>query len=147
MKILIDTNILVHAHNASSPHQEKASHLIIQAMESKTQPILLPQNLYEFFAVVTNPRRIENPLSVEEAISICEDFWFSEKMIIIEPTTTTTLMVFSLIEEYKIKKARIFDCVIAATALEFGIGTIYTENTRDFEDFSFLEIINPFNNS
>ena len=32
MKILLDTNILVHAYNKSSPHQNEASKIIKKAM-------------------------------------------------------------------------------------------------------------------
>ena len=64
MRILLDTNILVHAYNKSSPHQKNASGVIKKAMQSEIEAYLAPQILYEFFAIVTNPKRVEHPMSL-----------------------------------------------------------------------------------
>jgi hypothetical protein len=144
MRILLDTHILVHAHNASSHHQSTASEILSKALESKIQACILPQILYEFYAVVTNPRRVDQPLSPDEAIAICEDFWLCKEIDVIEPQTSTTSLVFSLTRENHLSGARIFDCIIAATAKEQGIKDIYTENVSDFEIYDFLNVINPF---
>lgn len=75
MKILLDTNILVHAYNKSSPHQLEAANVIKKAMLGETEACLTPQVLYEFFAVATNPKRVEKPLSTREAADLCIDLW------------------------------------------------------------------------
>ncbi|MFQ6086132.1 MAG: type II toxin-antitoxin system VapC family toxin [Candidatus Bathyarchaeia archaeon] len=51
MKILLDTSILVHAHNAASPYREKAADLIGGAIHREFEACIADQNLYEFFAV------------------------------------------------------------------------------------------------
>jgi predicted nucleic acid-binding protein len=58
MKILLDTNILVHAYNKSSPHQSKAGGIIRRAMRGEIEACLTAQVLFEFFAVVTNAKRV-----------------------------------------------------------------------------------------
>jgi predicted nucleic acid-binding protein len=58
MKTLLDTNILVHAYNKSSPHQKKASEIIRKAMQGEIEACLSPQVLYEFFAVVTSANEL-----------------------------------------------------------------------------------------
>ncbi len=60
MKILLDTNILVHAYNKSSPNQIEAAGIIRKAMQGEIEACLTPQVLYELFAVVTDPKRVEN---------------------------------------------------------------------------------------
>jgi predicted nucleic acid-binding protein len=40
--------------------------------------------------------------------------------------------------------AKIFDCLLAATARENGVDVICTENTEDFEGFKFIKAVNPF---
>jgi predicted nucleic acid-binding protein len=56
MKILLDTNIIVHAYNKSSPHQQEAANIIKKALQGKTEACLTPQVLYELFAVITNQK-------------------------------------------------------------------------------------------
>ena len=51
MKILLDTNILVHAYNKSSPKQKQASKIIRQAIHGEIEAYLTAQVIYEFFAV------------------------------------------------------------------------------------------------
>ncbi len=75
MKILLDTNILVHAYNKSSPHQHKAADILRKAMGGEVEACLTPQVLYELFAVVTNAKRAEKPLSTHKAADLCIDLW------------------------------------------------------------------------
>jgi predicted nucleic acid-binding protein len=53
MKILLDTNILVHAHNRASQFHRKAADIIKKALQGEIEAYITPQILYEFFAVVT----------------------------------------------------------------------------------------------
>lgn len=40
--------------------------------------------------------------------------------------------------------ARVFDCLLAATAKHNGVKEIYTENVADFNSFGFIKAVNPF---
>jgi predicted nucleic acid-binding protein len=44
----------------------------------------------------------------------------------------------------KLNKAKIFDCILAVTAKENSIEAICTENTADFEGYTFVKALNPF---
>ena len=144
MKTLLDTNVLVHAYNQSSPQHQRASEVIRDALHSRLDACLTPQILCEFFSVVTNPRRVGKPLTTSDALRICEDLWLCREIEVLESQTSTTSVVFSLTKQHGITGDQIFDCVIAATAKEHEVERIYTENTRDFEIFDFLEVVNPF---
>lgn len=63
MMILLDTNILVFAHNADSPHNKKSSEIIKSAMEFEFNACISHQNLLEFFSVVTSTKHVEKPIS------------------------------------------------------------------------------------
>jgi predicted nucleic acid-binding protein len=144
MKILLDTNILVHAYNKSSPNQKQASKIIKQAIKGEIDAYLTSQVLYEFFAVVTDHRRVENPMSVDEAADLCLDLWDCREIEKVNPTQLTPSEVFKLAKNKKLAKGRIFDCIIAVTAKENKIDVIYTENVRDFENYGFVKVLNPF---
>jgi len=143
MKILLDTNILIHSNNRASPYQQRASDVIKKAMQGEIEAYIAPQTLYEFFAVVTNPKRVERPLSSNEAASICLDLWECREIEKVNPTPMAPKEVFELIKELKLSKGGIFDCLLAVTAKENGVDMIYTENVDDFKGYSFLKALNP----
>jgi predicted nucleic acid-binding protein len=143
MKILLDTNILVHAYNKSSPYQKIASGVIKKAMQSEIEAYLAPQVLYEFFAIVTNPKRVEHPMSLDEAAELCTDLWECREIEKVDPTPLAPKEVFKLVKELKLSKGRVFDCVLAITAKENKLETIYTENVDDFKNYRFVKALNP----
>lgn len=144
MKILLDTNILVHAYNKSSPHQQEAANIIKKALQGETQACLTPQVLYKLFAVVTNSKRVEKPLSTREAADLCIDLWECNEIEKINPSGVTPIEVFKLAKTLKLGKAKIFDCILAVTAKENDVETIYTENVVDFKGYNFVKALNPF---
>ena len=75
VKILLDTNILVHAYNKSSPNQKQASKILKQALRGEIDACLTAQVIYEFFAVVTNSMRVDCPMKLEEAADLCLILW------------------------------------------------------------------------
>lgn len=143
MKILLDTNILVHSHNRGSRYQKKAGEVVRRAMRGEIDAYITPQILYEFFAVVTSPKRVEYPLSSDEAVDICLDLWECREIEKVKPTSLTPKKVFELIKDLKLSKGGIFDCVLAVTAKENSVEMIYTENIDDFKTYSFLKTLNP----
>lgn len=143
MRILLDTNILVHAHNRASPHQHRAAEVLRRALRRDIEASVSPQVIYEFYAVITDPRRVENPLSAQEAADICLDIWESRELEKVNPTPMAPREVFALATELGLNGGAIFDCVLAVTAKENGVEAVYTENTGDFEGYSFLKVFNP----
>ncbi len=144
MKILLDTNILVHAYNKSSPNQKQASTIIKSAIQGKIEAYLTSQVLYELFAVVTNPKRVEKPLSTKEATDLCLDLWECNEIEKINQSEFAPLEVFKLAQSLKLCRAEVFDCSLAVTAKENDIDTIYTENVNDFKHYLFVKTVNPF---
>ena len=143
MKILLDTNILVHAYNKSSPHQQEAAKIIKKAMQGETEACLAPQVLYELFAVVTNAKRVEKPMSTSEAADLCIDLWECNEIEKVNPSKVAPIEVFKLAKNLKLGKAKIFDCILAVTAKENDVETIYTENVADFKGYTFVKALNP----
>jgi predicted nucleic acid-binding protein len=143
MKILLDTNILVHAYNKSSSYQSKASKIVKKALQGEIDAYVSSQVLYEFFAIVTNPKRVEYPMSSDEAADLCTELWACHEIEKVNPTPLTPKEVFKLARENKLSKGKIFDCVLAITAKENKIEAIYTENVDDFKNYRFIKIVNP----
>lgn len=72
---LLDTNVFVYAFFAQRPEHRAALALLEQAQEDSAGLCVAPQNLAEFYAVTTNPRRVTTPLSgptaLEEVGKLC----------------------------------------------------------------------------
>lgn len=144
MVILIDTNILVYAHNQDSPHNEKANQLLKDALELKFEACIAHQNLLEFFSVITNPKRIEKPLTIETALSWIKLYLDSANIVKVFPSQNTLESTLALTKHHKLSEADIFDCYLAATMQENNVFQIYTDNTSDFKRFHKIKAISPF---
>jgi hypothetical protein len=143
MRIILDTNILVHAHNRSSPKQEKASDILGRVLRKELEAVITPQILHEFYSVITSSNHVERPLRPREASEICADLLESPDMEKVMPSLMTSRTAFQLAGDLGLKGSQIFDCLLAVTANENGIEKIYTENTKDFEKYDFLIVENP----
>jgi predicted nucleic acid-binding protein len=62
----------------------------------------------------------------------------------LNPSVVTPIDVFKNMKEFILSKAQVFDCVLAVTAKENNVDTIYTENVTDFKHFKFVKVKNPF---
>jgi Predicted nucleic acid-binding protein, contains PIN domain len=143
MKILLDTNILVHAYNKSSPNQKQAADVVRKALQGEIEACLTPQVLYELFAAVTNPKRVEKPLPSKEAADLCTDLWECNEIEKLNPSGVAPAEVFKLTKTLQLSRAKIFDCALAVAAKENGVEAIYTENIEDFKGYSFVKALNP----
>ncbi|MEK9149357.1 MAG: PIN domain-containing protein [Candidatus Desantisbacteria bacterium] len=142
--ILIDTNIIVCAHNADSPHYQRATQLMKDALNLHFSSCIAHQNLLEFFSVITNPRQVELSLSSEVAFSVIELYLQSANIQKISPSKDTLSKAIPKAKKQNLSKAEIFDGYLVATMQENNVSTIYTENLSHFKKYPEVEAINPF---
>jgi len=140
---LIDTNILVYAYNKSSQFHHKALEIIENALNRNIVAAISDKNLFEFFVIITDGKRVEKPISVDGAIEVI-DFLINSNIRIIYSSSFTLLKTFELAKYYKIAKQKLFDIVIVAIMIENKIQTILTANEKDFRNFKEIKTVNPF---
>jgi|GEM_PF-574122 predicted nucleic acid-binding protein len=141
----IDTNLLVYAHNTGSEFHEQAITNVTQIINERDlngqhTVCLSTQVLTEFFHVITL-HRIENPLSINEALSILQDY--KDAGIPIIHQQETQFQTFLEILETTTTRRKTFDVALAATLKDNQVSGLYTVNVNDFVSFDFLEVINP----
>jgi predicted nucleic acid-binding protein len=141
----IDTNLLVYAHNIASEFHEEARAFLEKVMNERDEEgglsVCVPvQVLLEFIHVMTW-QRLQNPLSLSQAIRVVEDY--TDTGVTIVHQRETQLHTFLDLLSTTTTRKKIFDVTLAATLKDNGIVGLYTANTADFEDFEFLEVINP----
>jgi predicted nucleic acid-binding protein len=141
--ILLDTNILVHATGAQSRRHAKAKELRDQAAAGQFEACIAAQILIEFYAVVTDPRRFQPALTPGQAQRELRTYLSSPLKLILPKETTVTRML-NLLGSRSVKAGRVFDIFLAATMLDNGVQSIYTENVSDFQGITGIDAINPF---
>ncbi|MBI4597465.1 MAG: PIN domain-containing protein [Candidatus Omnitrophica bacterium] len=144
MTVLLDTNVLIHAANAASPVYALARQLRDQAVAGTLQACLSPQNLWEFYAVVTNPKRIHPALSAQEALHEVSLYMQAPHLRVLVPQPSSHQRALTLLRRHPVTGKGVFDVYLVATMLDHGVSTIYTENVQDFRRYPEIEVINPF---
>lgn len=137
---LIDTNVLVYAYDTKDLKKHRiAKELLSQCWQNMSKYAVSVQNLSELFSIVT--QKIERKLPVEQAEQIISDIINFVNFIKIKFDSKTVL---GAIDINKRTKCHYYDCLIAATMIENGIFSIYTENTKDFSRIYGVKAVNPF---
>ena len=78
---LLDTNVLVYAADERSPFHKDSKKIRDDALLGNVEICICPQVLMEFFAILTDSRRVENPREPEEAIEEIEKYISSKNII------------------------------------------------------------------
>jgi len=142
--LLVDTNVLAYAHDPVSKNHEKAKELVKAALEGELDACISYQNVAELYSVLTNSVKLSKPYEFSAAAELCELYIKSKNIPKIIPTEQTYSQALKRAGQIGANSTKIFDCLLAVTARENNIKTIYTENTRDFEQFKFITAVNPF---
>jgi predicted nucleic acid-binding protein len=136
----LDTNILVYAHNTASPWHPQAKNFVEKVMNTRNSDgeftICLPEQVIMEFLNVITWHRLESPLSLPDALQIVQEYLDTGITILYQRTTHLDTLI-SLLNSVTTRK-KIFDVALVATLKEHGISGIYTVNSKDFEEFTFL---------
>lgn len=124
-RALIDTNVLVYAYDADSPHHLACVALCRQEEERRSGRLFLaPQVLLEFFIITTHPVRCRYPM--RQADALVEMRKLSATFRLIQPPADVHLRSAALVCEAGLSSREIYDAALAATALANDIQHIYT---------------------
>lgn len=140
---LLDSNILVYANNEDSPFHSPCRRLVEDAIDGCFPAYIAHQNLLELYAVVTDKRRVENPLTPECASGLINFYLTSKNILILYPSPVTFSILGKLIAEHAPLSHGIFDLVLVALMMENNISTIHTANMRHFVSFKEITAISP----
>lgn len=142
--LLLDTNVLVYAHDSASRNNRRARRVLKSVLKGKLEAGISYQSLIELYTVLINPLKLERPCTPQEAAELCELYFKSKNLVKFLPTPKSYKDAVELAERTKATEAKIFDCLLAATAKENGADVICTKNTEDFEGFKFIKAVDPF---
>lgn len=140
-EVLFDTNILVYSVDTKSPFHQKSRKLLKRAVDGDLNLVLSYQSLNEFFRVVTSRKLVSNALSTKDAIMAINFFESTSKVVF--PTVVGFELNLDLVKKYEIFSVRVFDNMLVATMLEYGVFNLYTNNVGDFLVYDEIVVTNP----
>ena len=139
----VDTTWLIDLEITDSPRHEGALQLFEKWRSQKNSMLAIYyQSFLEFQHVVTDSKRFNSPLTMEQALERCW-FWIDqERTKIIYPGETSLKRSQLWMSMYKLGRKRIQDTHMAAAFLESCVTQIFTANPADFEIFEAFDLVN-----
>ncbi|MBI2358705.1 MAG: type II toxin-antitoxin system VapC family toxin [Deltaproteobacteria bacterium] len=148
---LIDSNVLVYAffhrtEEASSEDPQKCLRLdsrqvMTLAAQNAFSGVVAQQNLLEFLAIVTSPKRVASPVDLREALTASQAYL--SFCTLVTPKPSTYLTFEALTRERRVARERLFDLYLAATAMDNDVSQICTWNTKHFRRLAGLWSATP----
>lgn len=94
---------------------------------------LTPQVLTEFIHIVTDPRRFAQPLEIDEARRVAEQWWTARDVDQVFPDAAAVRQFLAWLELHRLGRKRLLDTLLAATYRCAQIHSVLTTNPHDFE--------------
>ena len=136
-----DTNLLLYAIDASSPHHVRA-HAWLDTVMASAEPVGLSWTvLLGFLRISTNGRILEQPLTIREATSVV-DLWLAQPVVsVVEPGERHWAILQELLRGAGRGGNLTTDAHLAALCIERG-ATLASADA-DFTRFHGLRFVNP----
>jgi hypothetical protein len=141
--ILLDANVLVYAVNADSPQHAASRAILDAALSGDLSGALIPQVLLEFFAVVTNARRVPAPLAPDVAWQQVTALRAGLPLLDVSPAAFDELDRLMQSVPPRGAGSVVFDLFLAAQMRAHRITTLCTYNTADFASIAGITAVTP----
>lgn len=139
----IDTDFLVALEIRDRPFHREADTLLRSLLDGGHDLALAPQTLAEFLHVVTDGKRMPNPLSMADAIQRAEHWWQAAEVIRVFPDGPSVAEFLAWMNRHSLGRKRLLDTMLAAILAKAGVTRIVTNNGQDYQSFGRFEIV-PF---
>jgi predicted nucleic acid-binding protein len=138
----LDTSFLVAVTVKEHPAHRQAWRLFDAEIRGQDGAVALaPQVLTEFAHVVTDPRRFQRPLGMDEALEVGHNWW-SARECRHAPAGADAVSIFrDWMALHRLGRKRLLGTMLAATYHAFGVTRIATTDWRDFDLFEVFEIV------
>jgi predicted nucleic acid-binding protein len=144
--ILLDTNVLGRMTDATDPQCAAARQAVHSLLASHDQPVVVPQGLYEFWAVAT--RKAGSPPAGQNGLGMTTDqasqwLGFFQRRFTLLPDREELLPSWhDLVRTLGITGVRSYDARLVAAMQTYGIVRLLTFNADHFRRFS-ITIVDP----
>ena len=137
MTKLIDTTVLIYAHDSSDQEKQKVAVEALGRLEAEGDAVVSVQNLAEFARAMCEKAHLKvHHEEVRKYVSNLESMFPQ-----VPYGAETICSALSLSSAHRV---HFFDALLAATMKENYISEIITENDRDFARIPGIKATNPF---
>jgi predicted nucleic acid-binding protein len=137
----IDTDFLVAVEVLDHPHHADAWALFQSLLQAGERFAVAPQVLAEFAHVVTDPRRMPNPLSMDEALARAERWWNAGEVFRVFPTHDSTRDFLLWMRLHRLGRKRLLDTMLAAAYFHAGVRRLITNNQADYRSLGCFDLV------
>ena len=144
--ILLDTNLLTRLTNMAHQHGPIARNAIHRLLANREQIAIVPQNLYEFWAVAT--RRVEPRPAGENGLGFSTErasqwlAFFQRRFTLLSDRDDLPARWHDLVKTLGIRGFRSHDARLVAAMQCYGIARLLTFNAGDFKGLP-VTVVDP----
>lgn len=143
MRWLADTNILLRSAQPNHPHYPSAISAVAALLANGDEVSVLPQNLYEFWAVATRPIE-RNGLGLTTIEAEAEIGRIESLLNLLQDVPDLYNQWRMLVVEHSVSGLPSHDARLVAGMLVFRITHLLTFNTADFARYQgVIKVVNP----
>jgi predicted nucleic acid-binding protein len=139
--ILLDTNLLGRITD-SADHQCAAARRAIQVLPARGEPLaIVPQNLYEFWAIATRARTVNGlGMGINQASQWLD--YFQRRFVLLPDHNDLVPRWRNLVRTLAITSFRAHDARLVAAMQCYGMTQLLTFNGQDFKSLP-VSVIDP----
>jgi predicted nucleic acid-binding protein len=144
--ILLDTNLLARMTDSADKHYAASRGAIHKLLTQHEQIIIVPQNLYEFWAVAN--RRPGNAPAGQNGLGMSSEqasqwlAFFQRQFSLLPDREDLPARWHTLVRSRDIKGFKSHDARLVAAMESYGISRLLTFNASDFKDFT-ITVVSP----
>ena len=144
MRVLIDTNVLLRLANAAQDPSFAIAESAIENLRYQGHtPTIVPQNLYEFWAVATRPQA-ENGLGMTTEKAKSEIASLAPPLFeLLQDERAILQRWMELVVRYEVKGKSTHDARLVSAMLRHGISHVLSFNNADFNRFHEIVVVTP----
>jgi len=138
----IDTTFLIDLEITDSPRHERAVEIFKKWQNEKNSVLCIYNNVFnEYIHVVTDAKRFNSPLTMEQAIERCWYWIDHERVKVVFADENALKRQLLWMEMHKLGRKRINDTIMAASYAKECVSKIITANPSDFEVLNTFELL------
>jgi predicted nucleic acid-binding protein len=115
----------------------------VQVLSAGDFIAITPQVLAEFIHVVTDPRRFLQPLDINAARRVAEQWWTASDVVQVFLDAGAVRQFLAWLQQFSLGRKRLLDTLLAATYGQAGIQSLLTTNQSDFLVFGVFTCVTP----
>ncbi|GMU22793.1 MAG: hypothetical protein AMXMBFR13_28770 [Phycisphaerae bacterium] len=142
MRTLLDTNVLTRLAQTNHPQHPAAVGAVKLLLERRERLCIVPQNLYEFWAVATRPWG-ENGLGITVPEAQAEVIRIKHHFDLIRNERGILEEWERLVNLYDVKGKTAHDARLVAAMRRHGLTRLLTFNASHFARFDGIEVLTP----